>query len=65
MAPLEQDLPTLQEQAFTLDQLVIAVAAEYVNFRLPGTITPSQYPQPCRWLQSVSQRPHLAATAFA
>lgn len=65
LALLEQDLPALQEQAITLDQLVIAVAAEYVNFRLPGTITPSQYPQLCRWLQSVSQRPHLAATAFA
>lgn len=65
LVTLEGDVPQPQGEAVTLDQLVIAIAAEYVNFRLPGLITASQYPQLCRWLQDMARRPHLAATAFA
>lgn len=65
LAQLEQALPAPLSASTTLDQLVVAVAAEYVNFRLPGTITHAQHPQLCQWLQGMAQHPHLAATAFA
>ena len=65
MAALEADLPSHPSDAVTLDQLVVAIAAEYVNFRLPGTLTANQHPQLTRWLQTMAQRPHMAATAFA
>lgn len=65
LVTLEGDVPQPQGEAVTLDQLVIAIASEYVNFRLPGLITALQYPQLCRWLQDMARRPHLAATAFA
>ena len=65
LASLEQTLPASPADAITLDQLVVAIAVEYVNFRLPGTITQAQQPQLCQWVQDMAQRPHLAATAFA
>lgn len=68
LAALEADLPALPSHpgdAVTLDQLVVAIAAEYVNFRLPGTLTADQHPQLAQWLQAMAQRPHMAATAFA
>lgn len=68
LTALEADLPALPSHpgdAVTLDQLVVAVAAEYVNFRLPGTLTADRHPQLTRWLQAMAQRPHMAATAFA
>ncbi|WP_370680583.1 glutathione S-transferase family protein [Comamonas sp. GB3 AK4-5] len=65
LAQLEKTLPAPLGASCTLDQLVVAVAAEYVNFRLPGTITPAQHPLLCQWLQGMARHPHLAATAFA
>ena len=68
LAALETDLPAQPahpDDAITLDQLVVAIAAEYVNFRLPGTLTANLHPQLTRWLQTMAQRPHMAATAFA
>lgn len=62
---LENALPAALSSSVTLDQLVVAIAAEYVNFRLPGTITADRHPQLCRWLKAMAQQPHLAATAFA
>lgn len=62
---LEQSPPAVAGEHATLDQLVVAVAAEYVNFRLPGTLTAQQCPRLCQWLESMAGRPHLAATAFA
>lgn len=65
LAQLEKALPSAFNGRCTLDQLVVAVAAEYVNFRLPGSITSDRYPQLCQWLQAMASHPHLAATAFA
>jgi glutathione S-transferase len=65
LAHLEKALPAAFNGRCTLDQLVVAVAAEYVNFRLPGTITAAQHPQLCQWLQAMAGHPHLTATAFA
>ena len=65
LATLENALPESAGDDITLDQLVVAIAAEYVNFRLPGTITQAQHPQLCQWLKTMAQQPHLAATAFA
>lgn len=65
LAWLEQSLPAPLSASCTLDQLVVAVAAEYVNFRLPGTLTAGQHPQLSQWLQGMVCHPHLAATAFA
>lgn len=65
LATLEQTPPPPPAPAATLDQLVVAVAAEYVNFRLPGTLTAAQHPRLSQWLQAMTPRPHLAATAFA
>lgn len=65
LAWLEQSLPAAFSASCTLDQLVVAVAAEYVNFRLPGTLSADQHPQLCQWLQGMARHPHLAATAFA
>lgn len=65
LATLENALPESAGDGITLDQLVVAIAAEYVNFRLPGTITQALYPQLCQWLKTMAQQPHLAATAFA
>lgn len=62
---LESALPAPLSSSATLDQLVVAIAAEYVNFRLPGNITADRHPQLCRWLKAMAQQPHLAATAFA
>ena len=62
---LEQAPPLPAGPTITLDQLVVAIAAEYVNFRLPGTLTAAQHPRLSQWLQTMAARPHLAATAFA
>ena len=51
--------------ATTLDQLVTAIALEYVQFRLPLLCTPAQYPALCAWQEHAAQRPHLQSTAFA
>ena len=68
MSALEADLParpSYPSEAATLDQLVVVIAAECVNFRLPSTLTANLHPQLTRWLQAMAQRPHMAATAFA
>lgn len=65
LAALEAHPPAPAAETVTLDQLVVAIAAEYVQFRLPGTLTPAQHPQLSQWLHTMAQRPHLVATAFA
>lgn len=58
-------LPPEAGQALRLDQIAIAVALEYVGFRLPELLPQGAYPALRAWLQAVRLRPSLADTAFA
>ncbi|WP_027014475.1 glutathione S-transferase family protein [Comamonas composti] len=58
-------VPEAGQAALRLDQITVAVALEYVGFRLPELLPAGAYPGLEAWLQAMRQRPSLVATAFA
>jgi len=62
---LDQAPPACAGEAVTLDQLTVAVALEYVAFRLPELEWPTHHPALARWLGGMQTHPPLQSTAFA
>lgn len=62
---LETSPPAPQQQHMTLDQVMAAVALEYLCFRLPTLWPTDCTPGLYAWLAEMRQRPSLQSTRFA
>lgn len=61
---LEQTPPKSHADRLNLADLALVVALQYLAFRLPELIQPSQYPQLFSWLDQLSNQPIFTNTAF-
>ena len=61
---LEDGPPPALADTLTLEQIMVAVAIEYVRFRLPELWPDTRYPQLHAWMPTLRQRPSIASTCF-
>lgn len=61
---LEQTQPKCHAGSLSLADLALVVALQYLQFRLPELIQPSQYPQLHTWLMAISEQQVFKETAF-
>lgn len=64
LAKLEEELASSTDLALNLGFIAIAVALDYIDFRLPELEIDSNFPALKAWRQGLAQRPSFTSTAF-
>jgi glutathione S-transferase len=61
---LDLDLPAFAEQAFQADQMVVACALSYLDFRFPKLGWRISHSALAAWADQIALRPSMQATMF-
>lgn len=65
LAALDQDLPAPADHSITISQIMVAVALDYLAFRLPDIQWQPQYPALAQWYHEILARESFCQTTFS